>query len=69
MSEFRHIIFTPRGWVAAKAKYRTKSAAKDWTLFVKSAWHGMTVKVIEITEKTIAKYDLNAQNTAQKETL
>jgi hypothetical protein len=61
--QFRHIVLTPRGWVATKAKYGDKEVAKSWTSFVKAAWHGMPVKVIEVTEKNIKKFGLNKPET------
>jgi hypothetical protein len=56
---YRHIVNTPTGWVATKASYKDKKNAQSWTSFVKSAWHGLPVKVIEITQLNIDKYDLN----------
>lgn len=57
----RHIIDTPTGWAVTRASYKTKEAAKEWTNFVKKAWHGLPVKVIELTQSNIDKYDLNRE--------
>jgi hypothetical protein len=56
---FVHIVYTPTGWIATKAKYSEKMVGKSWTSFVKKAWHGLPVKLIEITQSNISKYDLN----------
>jgi hypothetical protein len=56
---YRHIVLAPTGWVATKAQYSNKQAAQSWTSFVKKAWHGLPIKLIEITQENIDKYDLN----------
>jgi hypothetical protein len=56
---YRHIVHSPTGWIATKARYSNKEIAQSWTSFVKKAWHGLPVKLIEINQENIDKYDLN----------
>ena len=62
-----HIVLAPSGWVATKARYTSKENAKSWSSFVKKAWHGLPIKLIEITQENIDKYDLNRNHKSVKE--
>jgi hypothetical protein len=39
-----------KGWLRLKGRYSTKECAKGWLPFVRSAWNGCHLRIVECKE-------------------
>ena len=40
------------GWTRLKARYGSRRQARSWFKFVRAAWHGAALRVVEVKTQT-----------------